>query len=80
MYIENRQGKITHKAEFTESLDPRVVVGDHGWWYPEKGMEEFYGFAESSINELTNNKPPFSPEMGTPVFRGLMCKVYKKEV
>ena len=79
VYIENRQGRITHKAEFTDSLDPRVVVGDHGWWYPEKGIEDLHGFTESSMNALTSNKPPFSPEMGSPVFRGLMCKVYKKE-
>jgi thiosulfate reductase/polysulfide reductase chain A len=78
VYIENKQGKITHKAEYTESLDPRVVVGDHGWWYPEKGIEDLHGFVVSSINALTSNKPPFSPEMGTPIFRGLMCKVYKK--
>ena len=77
VYIENNRGKMTHKAEFTDSLDPRVVVGDHGWWYPEKGIESLYGFVESSINAVTDNKPPFSPEMGSAIFRGLMCKVYK---
>jgi anaerobic selenocysteine-containing dehydrogenase len=77
VYIENKQGKITHRAEFTDSLDPRVVVGDHGWWYPEKGIEDLHGFAESNMNALTSNSPPFSPEMGSPVFRGLMCKVTK---
>jgi anaerobic selenocysteine-containing dehydrogenase len=79
VYVENKRGKITHRAEFTDSLDPRVVVGDHGWWYPEKAVGELYGFAESNINMLTNRNPPFSPEMGSAVFRGLMCKVYKKE-
>ena len=78
VYIENERGKITHKAEFTESLDPRVVVGDHGWWYPEKGIEDLHGVMESSLNTLTDNNPPFSPEMGTPIFRGLLCKVSKK--
>jgi anaerobic selenocysteine-containing dehydrogenase len=77
VYIENMRGKISHRAEFTASLDPRVVVGDHGWWYPERGVKGLYAFAESSINTLTNSNPPFSLEMGTPVLRGLMCRVYK---
>lgn len=79
VWIENQRGKISHKAEFTASLDPRVVVADHGWWYPEKGINDLYGFTESNINLLTSNHPPFSPEMGTPIFRGLMCKISKKE-
>jgi anaerobic selenocysteine-containing dehydrogenase len=77
VYIENKRGRITHKAELTESLDPRVVVGDHGWWYPEQGLENLHGFSRSNINVLTNNNPPFSPEMGTPTFRGMFCRVYK---
>jgi anaerobic selenocysteine-containing dehydrogenase len=79
VYIENECGKITHKAECTGSLDPRVVVGDHGWWYPEKGIQDLHGFMASSLNTLTKNDPPFSPEMGTPIFRGLLCKVYRKD-
>ena len=77
IYIENKRGRITHKAELTESLDPRVVVADHGWWYPERGAENLYSFSESNINVLTNNNPPYSPEMGTPTLRGIFCKVYK---
>jgi anaerobic selenocysteine-containing dehydrogenase len=78
VYIENRRGRITHKAEYTESLHPKVVVGDHGWWYPEKGVEEgLHGFAESCINAITSNGPPYSPELGSVTLRGTFCKVYK---
>ena len=78
VYIENKRGRITHKAEYTESLHPRVVVGDHGWWYPEKGVdEELHGFAESCINVITSNSPPYARELGGVTLRGTFCKVYK---
>jgi anaerobic selenocysteine-containing dehydrogenase len=80
VYIENKRGRITHKAEYTESLHPKVVVGDHGWWYPEKGVDEgLHGFVESCINAITSNSPPYAHEMGSVTFRGTFCKVYKVE-
>jgi len=80
VYIENKRGRITHRAEYTESLHPRVVVGDHGWWYPEKGVDEgLHGFTESCINAITSNSPPYSTEMGGVTLRGAFCKVYKVE-
>ncbi len=80
VYIENKRGRITHRAEYAESLHPRVVVGDHGWWYPEKGVDEdLHGFTESCINAITSNSPPYSPEMGSVTLRGTFCKVYKAE-
>jgi anaerobic selenocysteine-containing dehydrogenase len=77
VYIETRQGKIKHKAKLMDTLDPRVVVIDHGWWYPEQGIGNLHGWAESNANILTDNNPPYSPEMGTPTLRGIVGKVYK---
>ena len=77
VYIETKRGKIKHKAELANSLDHRVVVIDHGWWYPEQGISNLHGWAESNANILTDNKPPYSYEMGTPTLRGIVCKVYK---
>lgn len=78
VYIETKRGRISHKAEYTESLHPRVVVGDHGWWYPEKGVDEgLHGFAESCINATTSNDLPYSREMGGATLRGTFCKVYR---
>lgn len=77
VYIETKRNKIKHKAEYTESMHPRVVVGDHGWWYPEKGVDQgLHGFAESSINATTSNDLPYSREMGGATLRGTFCKVY----
>jgi anaerobic selenocysteine-containing dehydrogenase len=74
--VETRIGRIKQKAYLTDSLDPRVVVIDHGWWYPEQGIDTLHGWAESNANLLTDNKPPYAPEMGTPTMRGIPCKVY----
>ncbi len=77
VYIETRRGRIRHRAKLADSLDPRVVIIEHGWWYPEQSAENLHGWAESNANVLTDNRPPFSPEMGSPTFRGIRCKVYK---
>jgi anaerobic selenocysteine-containing dehydrogenase len=76
-YIETRRGRIKHKVGLINSLDPRVVVLEQGWWYPEQGIQNLHGWSESNANLLTDNKPPYSPEMGTPTLRGILCKVYK---
>ena len=77
VYIETKRGRIRQKATLIASIDPRVVGVDYGWWFPEKGVSELYGWAESNVNILTNDKPPFNREMGSSNLRGFLCKVYK---
>jgi len=77
VFIETERGKIRQKTVLSDAIDPRVVVADYGWWFPEKGGENLYGWDESNINVLTDNKPPLSPEMGSTNLRGGFCKVYK---
>lgn len=77
VYIETKRGRIRQKAALTAGIDPRVVGVDYAWWFPEKGASALYGWAESNINILTDDKPPFNREMGSANFRGLLCKVYK---
>jgi len=77
VYVETKRGRMKHKAGLTDSLDPRVVVIEHGWWYPEQGIADLHGWKESNANILTDNKPPYSPEMATPTLRGILCKVYR---
>jgi len=60
-------------------IDPRVVEVDYAWWFPEKGSSNLFGWDESNINVLLDNKPPFNREMGSPSMRGVFCKVYKEE-
>jgi hypothetical protein len=62
---------------FTTCECNSVVGVDYGWWFPEKGASELYGWAESNVNMLTNDKPPFNREIGSANLRGFLCKVYK---
>jgi len=79
VYIENRRGKIRQTATLSEGVDPRVVSVAYGWWFPEKGASKQYGWDEANINVLTDDSPPYSPEIGSPAMRGFLCKVYKAD-
>jgi anaerobic selenocysteine-containing dehydrogenase len=78
IFIENKRGRITHRAQYSESLHPKVVVADPCWWYPERPVEDnLHGFMESNINAITSNSPPYNSIMGSATFRGTFCKVYR---
>ena len=77
VYIETKRGRIKQKVALSDSIDPRVVVVDYAWWFPEKGASSLYGYAESNLNMLTDNKPPYGREVGAANLRGMLCKVYK---
>ena len=77
IYIETRRGRIKQKATLSSSIDPRVVIVDFGWWFPERKDSELNAWAESNINVLTDNNEPYSRELGSATLRGILCKVYK---
>jgi len=76
VYIETRRGRIKQMAILSPDIDPRVVVVDYAWWFPEDGSADLYGWAKSNVNILTDDQPPFNREMGSPNLRGIACKVY----
>ncbi len=78
--LETRRGKIKLKSSLSAEIDPRVVFADYGWWFPERDAKDLHGWAESNLNILTNNKPPFAREMGSSTLRGIVCKVSKAKV
>ena len=77
VYIETKRGRIRQKASLTDAIDPRVVMVDYGWWFPEKGASDLYGWAESNINILTDNNPPYDVQSGGTRLRFFLCKVYR---
>jgi anaerobic selenocysteine-containing dehydrogenase len=77
IYIETRRGRIKQRAVLSADIDPRVVVADYAWWFPEAGTADLYGWAQSNINILTSDQPPFNRELGSVNLRGSLCKVYK---
>jgi anaerobic selenocysteine-containing dehydrogenase len=77
IYVETKRGKIRQKAFLDDGIDPRVVSCSYAWWFPKEGAEKQYGWEESNINILTDDRPPFNPQMGSTNLRGFCCKVYK---
>jgi anaerobic selenocysteine-containing dehydrogenase len=76
VYIETPRGRIKQKAVLTPSIDPRIIVADYDWWFPEKGPSTLYGWKDSNINILTDSDPPYNREMGSTNLRGILCRVY----
>jgi anaerobic selenocysteine-containing dehydrogenase len=80
MEIETKRGRIRQRAALTSDIDPRVVLVEFGWWYPEDAASELYGWSKSNVNILTDDQPPFNCEMGSTNLRGILCKVSKAEL
>ena len=78
MWIETRRGRMRQKAKITTGIDQRVINTEHDWWFPEeKGPE--HGVWKSNANLLTDNGPPYDPQMGTYQLRALLCRVSRAE-
>jgi len=78
VYIESPRGRCKQKAKVTLGIDPRVVLAEHHWWFPDKPAPE-YGIWESNINLLVSSDPPYDPGVASTPARSLVCKVYKVE-
>ncbi len=81
VYIETPRGKCKQKAQLTLGIDPRVVMAEHDWWFPEKPAEEpsLHGAFDSNINMVTRSDPPYDPGFGSTPQRSLLCRIYKAE-
>ena len=77
VYIETQHGRVQHKACFMNSLNPRVVCADFGWWFPEPEKHNLHGWKQSNINLLFGDQSQDGPETGSLNLRGLLCRVYK---
>ncbi len=77
--IETPRGRIVQRAGLTEKIHPRVVGVDYAWWYPERGVESLFDWDQANVNILTDDQIPSASEMGTPLLRGFLCRVYKVE-
>jgi thiosulfate reductase/polysulfide reductase chain A len=76
VYIETKRGKIRQKAILSPNINPKVILVDYGWWFPEK-KSNIHAWAESNLNVLTSNRKPYAREMGSATLRGYSCRVYK---
>ena len=76
--VRTPAGKMRARALFSEKLDPRVVVGEHGWWQgcDELGVDYSDPFNPDGTNfNLTVDAAVRDPVSGTPSHRSNLCEV-----
>ncbi|MFX1573382.1 MAG: molybdopterin-dependent oxidoreductase [Promethearchaeota archaeon] len=79
VWIESQRGCVKERAKLNTGIDPRVIVAEHGWWYPE--IKNFdHGWKISNINLLTDNShESMDPVMGATSLRVLLCNINRCE-
>jgi anaerobic selenocysteine-containing dehydrogenase len=76
--IETPEGMVRARARLNHSLDPRVVVGEHGWWQPcaQIGMPGYDPFGpESAALNLIIGTVARDPVSGTASHRSYLCEI-----
>jgi anaerobic selenocysteine-containing dehydrogenase len=76
--VRTPAGGMQARARFSEKLDPRVVVGEHGWWQgcDELGVGDSDPLNPTGTNfNLTVDATVRDPVSGTPSHRSNLCEV-----
>jgi anaerobic selenocysteine-containing dehydrogenase len=76
--IETMEGRVRARARLNDNLDPRVVVGEHGWWQAckEIGMPGYDPFAPDGANlNLLIGTAVLDPVSGTEPLRAYLCEI-----
>ena len=66
------------RAHFNDELDPRVVVGEHGWWQgcTELGAPAYHPFEREGANfNLLIGSDTRDPISGTASLRAYLCEI-----
>jgi anaerobic selenocysteine-containing dehydrogenase len=79
VWIESPRGRVKEKAKLNSGIDPRVIVAEHGWWFPEI-KEAGHGWDIANINILTDDShESMDPVMGATNLRVLLCNISRCE-
>ncbi|MGD9714218.1 MAG: molybdopterin-dependent oxidoreductase, partial [Thermomicrobiales bacterium] len=76
--IETPHGRVTARARLNDSLDPRVVVGQHGWWQScnELDAPGYDPFSQDGANlNLIVGNALIDPVSGSVPHRSYMCEI-----
>jgi anaerobic selenocysteine-containing dehydrogenase len=76
--IETPEGSVRARARLNADLDPRVVVGEHGWWQgcDELGAPGYDPFSPIGANfNLLIGTAAVDPVSGTPSHRSYLCQI-----
>lgn len=75
--ISTKRGTVRQRAVLSPDVDPRVVIAEHGWYFPEQ-PGDMEGWDSANLNVLTMNDPPYGRELGTMTLRGMVCRIDKE--
>ena len=79
VWLTSPRGRIKQRAKLNDGIDPRVIVAEHGWWFPEI-KEAGHGWDISNINILTDDShESMDPVMGATNLRVLLCNISRCE-
>jgi anaerobic selenocysteine-containing dehydrogenase len=76
--IETPEGSIRARARLNDSLDPDVVVGEHGWWQAcaQIGAPGYDPFGPDGANfNLIIGPKALDPVSGTASHRSYLCEI-----
>jgi anaerobic selenocysteine-containing dehydrogenase len=76
--IETPEGSVRARARLNDSLDPRVVCGQHGWWQAcaEIGAPGYDAFSSDGANfNLIIGNTAIDPISGSVPHRAYLCEI-----
>jgi anaerobic selenocysteine-containing dehydrogenase len=76
--VETPAGGMRARARLNDKLDPRVVIGEHGWWQAcnELDVPDYSPFSAAGANfNRTVDAAIRDPISGTPEHRANLCEV-----
>jgi len=76
--IETPEGRVRARARLNDNLDPRVVVGEHGWWQgcAELGLPGYDAFEPTGANlNLLIGTATRDPVSGTAAHKSYLCEI-----
>jgi anaerobic selenocysteine-containing dehydrogenase len=76
--IRTKRGSIRQRAVLSDDVDPRVVIGEHGWYFPEE-TQGLRAWDKANLNILTTNDPLYGRELGTATLRGMVRRIARAD-
>jgi anaerobic selenocysteine-containing dehydrogenase len=76
--IETPEGSVRARARLNADLDPRVVMGEHGWWQgcAELGVPGYDAFGPTGANlNLLIGTAARDPVSGTASHKSYLCEL-----
>lgn len=73
--IRTAKGEIRQRACLIDEMDPRVVLAEHGWWYPEQNAPDSPDAWDANLNLLTDGDRHCNREIGSSHLRGIPCQI-----